>query len=213
MTASLPTSIKLISWNLLHKDGAGLAEIARLIEREQPDLLMMQEVKASASGLVALVGGSLDWEPLPDRVHGLAAWTPGLRGPVPVIMALPSGAMVQRVSQIVKLGSIAIANVHLSHGQVLNRRQIRAIAQRLPPRSGIVGDFNMVGPAMLKGFHDVGPRLATHRMSRVVPLRLDRCLVRGLICTEATVLPRGGSDHHPIVLRLKAVSDLSEIGE
>jgi endonuclease/exonuclease/phosphatase (EEP) superfamily protein YafD len=35
-----------------------------------------------------------------------------------------------------------------------------------------------------------------------VPLRIDRCLVRGLACVEAYVLPRGASDHCPIVVRL-----------
>ena len=55
---------------------------------------------------------------------------------------------------------------------------------------------------MLPGFHDVGPRRATHMMADMVPVRLDRCLVRGLVCTECAVLPRGRSDHRPIMVRL-----------
>ena len=38
----------------------------------------------------------------------------------------------------------------------------------------------------------------------IMPLRLDRCIVRGLVCTEQTVLPRGPSDHRPIMMRLTA---------
>ena len=42
-------------------------------------------------------------------------------------------------------------------------------------------------------------------MSDVLPLRLDRCVVRGLHCSDATVLPRGLSDHRPIMMRLAPV--------
>jgi endonuclease/exonuclease/phosphatase (EEP) superfamily protein YafD len=97
-----------------------------------------------------------------------------------------------------------VANVHLSHGQFLNRRQLRWIAQHLPPRAAVVGDYNLVGPALLPGFRDVGPRVPTHRMKDVVPLRIDRCLVRGLDCLAASALPKGASDHRPISVHLDA---------
>ena len=87
--------------------------------------------------------------------------------------------MFDRVCQIVDLGSIAVANVHLSHGQFLNRRQLRRIAKALPHRAAVVGDYNLVGPALLPGFRDVGPREPTHIAGDMVPLRIDRCLVRG----------------------------------
>ncbi len=199
-----PAEIRLISWNLLHKDGAALAEVARLIEQYQPDLLMMQEATTGITGIDRLVGGTLDWEPLPDRRHGLAAWTARTARDAPRILALPAGAMVRRISQIVEFAGITFANVHLSHGQLLNRRQLRFIAGHLPAHAVVVGDYNMVGPTMLAGFHDAGPRLATHRMSRSVPLRLDRCLIRGVTCLETSVLSRGTSDHHPIMLRLQS---------
>ena len=41
-------------------------------------------------------------------------------------------------------------------------------------------------------------------MGEIVPLRIDRCMVRGLICSGARVLPRERSDHRPIVVRLAA---------
>jgi hypothetical protein len=70
--------------------------------------------------------------------------------------------------------------------------------------AAIIGDYNAVGPIVMSGFKDVGPRLATHFASNVVPFRLDRCLVRGLRCTEAHALEFGPSDHRPIVLHLEA---------
>jgi endonuclease/exonuclease/phosphatase family metal-dependent hydrolase len=55
---------------------------------------------------------------------------------------------------------------------------------------------------LLPGFHDVGPRQATHVMGNIVPIRIDRCLVRGMSCGAAQVLPRHSSDHCPIVVHL-----------
>lgn len=203
MTDPGADSTRLISWNLLHQSGAELTELAALIDAERPDILLMQEAKAPVHGLAHLAGGHVHWAPLPGRGHGLAIWTRApLRRP-PHVLTLPAGAMVRRIAQIAEIGGFTLANVHLSHGQLLNRRQMRAIERHLPLHAAIAGDTNMVGPTWLPGFHDVGPRLATHHMSRFVPLRLDRCLVRGLVCTEARVLQRGGSDHHPILLGLR----------
>jgi endonuclease/exonuclease/phosphatase family metal-dependent hydrolase len=120
---------------------------------------------------------------------------------------IPSGALFDRVSQIVDLGEFAVANAHLSHGQVLNRRQLRRIARALPPQAAVIGDFNLVGPCLLPGFRDVGPRQHTHVAGEIVPLRIDRCLVRGLRCTASQALPRSSSDHRPILVRLEAVSE------
>jgi endonuclease/exonuclease/phosphatase family metal-dependent hydrolase len=193
----------VLSWNLLHRGGADLDEVARMIQRHRPDLLLMQEVTEAFTGLVPLVGGLFAREPLPDRRHGLAMWLPSPSARPPASFALPDGAFVRRICQTVDLGRFTVANVHLSHGQVLNRRQLRFIAHRVPHTAAIVGDFNMLGPAMIPGFHDAGPRRRTHRMSNLLPLRLDRCLLRGLVCTRSEVLPQGGSDHHPILLQLE----------
>ena len=53
------------------------------------------------------------------------------------------------------------------------------IAGVLPPRAAILGDFNLVGPTFLPGFRDVGPREPTHIAGDMMPLRIDRCVVRG----------------------------------
>ena len=110
--------------------------------------------------------------------------------------------MFERVCQITDLGPFSVANVHLSHGQLLNRRQLRCIAQVMPERAAVLGDYNLVGPTLLPGFRDVGPRAPTHVAGDMVPLRIDRCLVRGLLCLGAEALARETSDHRPIVVRL-----------
>jgi endonuclease/exonuclease/phosphatase (EEP) superfamily protein YafD len=197
-----PRLRKIISWNLLRTTGASLDDIARLIRREQPDLLLMQEATHHIEALTERVGGVFARAPLPGRIHGLAMWSPTPWAAPPVVVPLPSGTMFERVCQILDLGDFAVANAHLSHGQVLNRRQLRRIARALPAHAAVLGDYNLVGPALLPGFRDVGPRRPTHRMVDILPLRLDRCLVRGLLCRGADVLPRERSDHHPIVVHL-----------
>lgn len=194
--------MKIISWNLLHRTGATLDEVVRLVEREEPDLLVMQEVTEPIDALPEIVGGQYARNPLPGRLHGLAAWSRRPFSEQPVTLHLQPGLIVSRVCQIIDLGPFTVANVHLSHGQILNRRQLRRIAQFLPPRAAVIGDCNMVGPAMLPGFRDVGPRHPTHAMGGVVQLRLDRCFARGLACQYAFALGNANSDHRPIIVRL-----------
>jgi endonuclease/exonuclease/phosphatase family metal-dependent hydrolase len=198
--------VKIISWNLLRLVGASLGDLARLIRRHHPDLLLMQEATEEMDGLPGLLGGHYHRASLPGRVHGLAAWSPERLPGTATVMPLPSGAIVQRVCQIVDIGAFAVANVHLSHGQVLNRRQLRRIAGALPHRAAILGDFNLVGPTMLPGFRDVGPREPTHIAGDMMPLRIDRCMVRGLGCFSARALDRGASDHRPIIVELSAAA-------
>ncbi len=54
-----------------------------------------------------------------------------------------------------------------SHGQVLNRRQLRRLAEALPPRAAVVGDYNLVGPALLPGFRRRGSARAHARGRRL----------------------------------------------
>ena len=203
--------IKLISWNLLRLTGASLDDVVRLIRREQPGLLLMQEVTQEMDGLTAQVGGQYYRNLMPGRIHGLAVWSPTAFTGAPVVLPLQSGAMFDRICQIVDLGSISVANVHLSHGQILNRRQLRRISKVLPPRAAVVGDYNLIGPALLPGFHDVGPREPTHVAGDVMPLRIDRCLIRGVTCLGARALLREASDHRPIVVNLKVSAHIQPL--
>ncbi|MDP4023169.1 endonuclease/exonuclease/phosphatase family protein [Methylobacterium sp. NEAU 140] len=201
------STFKIVSWNLLRRVGAAVDDVAALVEQEKPDLLLMQEATRAIGFLKERIGGHYAWAPLPGRIHGLAMWSPTPFPAHPRTVRLPSGALVHRVCQVLDLGTFGVANVHLSHGQMLNRRQLRRIVAGLPPRAAILGDYNIVGPALVPGFRDVGPRRPTHAMVEVLPLRLDRCLARGLICHESAVLPRGASDHRPIVVHLGPAPD------
>ncbi len=196
---------KIISWNLLRLTGATSDEVAALVRCHQPDVLLLQEATLAMNALPILLGGHYARVPLPGRIHGLAVWSPRPFH-APRVLHLPAGALVDRVAQIVDLGAFSVANVHLSHGQLLNRRQLRHIAAHLPARAAVLGDYNLVGPALLPGFRDVGPREPTHVCADVVPLRLDRCYVRGLACFMARALDRAGSDHRPIMVRLSSMA-------
>ncbi|HSI00640.1 MAG TPA: endonuclease/exonuclease/phosphatase family protein [Reyranella sp.] len=199
--------MRVISWNLLRLEGAAVDDVAALLERERPDVLLMQEVTQHLDVLLHKVPGHYHRLPWPGRIHGLAVWSRH-NFATPHILPLPASALPGRVpqrrSQIVQVGDITFANVHLSHGQLLNRRQLMRIAGALRGKpSAIIGDYNAVGPSLIPGFADVGPREATHFGADVVPFRLDRCLAHGLACTFAGTLDFGPSDHKPIVLDLQ----------
>lgn len=196
--------MRIVSWNLLHTSGASLAQVCDLIAQTSPDLMLMQEAEAKMDALPLKLGGFYARLALPGRHHGLAAWSPRRFAAREGGLALQRGLIVRRACQMIDLGDVSIANVHLSHGQWLNRGQLGRIARALPRRAVILGDCNMVGAAYLAGFEDVGARIATHRMGGIVPLRLDRCFLRGLDCTRAEVLARGSSDHHPLLVELGA---------
>ena len=195
--------MKIVSWNLLRTVGASLDDVLRLIERQQPELLLMQEATREIDALPTRLGGHYWRAPLPGRIHGLGIWSPRSALHPPQVLKLQAGAMVDRVCQILQLPDFAVANVHLSHGQMLNRRQLARIAEALPAHAAVLGDFNLVGPTLMRGFRDVGPREKTHRSLDLVPLRLDRCMVRGMICHSASALHRHTSDHRPIVVHLE----------
>jgi endonuclease/exonuclease/phosphatase family metal-dependent hydrolase len=188
----------IISWNLLHSIGARVENVAALAYDHAPDLLLMQEATPEIDQLSERLGGNYQRVVLPGRHHGLAVWSPHALHKPATSLALQRGLIVRRICQIVDMGDLHVANVHLSHGQMLNRRQLRRIAAVLPHRAAIVGDCNMVGAPFLPGFKDVGSRQATHRMSDLIPLRLDRGFIRGMRCLEFAVLEQGASDHRPL---------------
>ena len=198
------TEVRIISWNLLHSIGARAEHVTALVQRHRPDLLLMQEATAEIDRIPERLGGHYARLSLPGRNHGLAAWSPNPLHDPAESLVLQRGMVVRRVCQIINLGGFSVANVHLSHGQMLNRRQLRRIAAALPERAVILGDCNMVGASLLPGFSDVGSRQHTHRMSEVIPLRLDRCFIRGMRCLDFEVLEQGASDHKPLKVVLAA---------
>ena len=196
--------MKISSWNLLHRSGASVEEITRLLELEKPDLLLMQETTPAIANLTDQIGGHYLFQPWPGKRYGMAIWStqPIEHFPIDLPHSNLPGRFPKRSAQAVKLNDVTVANVHLSHGQILNRRQLSRIANATSGPTVIMGDFNAVGPVKINEFHDVGPKAPTHRAQKLLPFRLDRCLVRELVCTNSRVLEPLGSDHHPIVVSL-----------
>jgi endonuclease/exonuclease/phosphatase family metal-dependent hydrolase len=197
--------LRVLSWNLLRRVGAGVDDVARLVKSHRPDLLFLQEATEDIAALPTLVGGHFFRHAMDRRIYGLAAWSPH-PFPQTTALRLPASVLPGRVpprhAQLVRFRGINFANVHLSHGQFLNRWQLLHIASALEGPAAIIGDFNAVGPTAMPGFRDIGPRRRTHRSANIVNLRLDRCLARDIAALNSHVLERGASDHHPIVLDL-----------
>jgi endonuclease/exonuclease/phosphatase (EEP) superfamily protein YafD len=201
-------SLRILSWNLLRQAGASVEDVAALVAANRPDLVLLQEATAEIDALPTKIGGYYFRQPLPMRIHGLAAWSPHpLPEPdiLPLSHAKTKGACYPRVAQVLRFGGAEIVNVHLSHGQLMLRRQLKQIADVVNGHSAVIGDFNAIGNTELSGFIDVGPRQPTHFAKGVLPFRLDRCLVRGLICIGAKALRRGPSDHRPILIELAVI--------
>jgi endonuclease/exonuclease/phosphatase family metal-dependent hydrolase len=203
--------LRILSWNLWAHGGADPRDIGRLVDALHPDLVLMQEATAVIDPLVDILGGHYKRVAAPSRNNGPAVWSPRpfdaiavdlplatrLDFPVPILRRL-----AVRVALVVRCEALEVANVHLDHGQCANRRQLRHILTQHPNLHVIMGDYNALGPARLPAFRDVGPRRATHRMYHCVPLRLDRCLVRGLKASHSVALAYGPSDHRPICVDL-----------
>jgi len=202
--------MRLISWNVLRQAGATAEDLAGLVDDQQPDLLLLQEATVDLDRVQSLIGGYYWRRSMPNRAHGLAFWCPR-PFPEPTVLPLPfdplSRSGDRRIAAVLPFGDMSLINVHLAHGQLLVRRQLRHIAEGATGRVAIVGDMNAVGPTSLAGFDDVGPRKWTHMAKGILPVRIDRCLTRGISCGRAAVLARGRSDHHPILLELSGTSE------
>lgn len=200
-------SFRILSWNLLHKNGASLKEILALLDSTQADILLLQEARFFTSQILQEKGGFYHRAPLKYYRHGSACWSRFPFLTEPCTLPLPSGSIVERHAQIIRFSLqnkvFSIGNLHLSHRQFLNRQQLRTTSASLGEYGILMGDFNMVGPSMIKDFEDIGPYQPTHKMMNFLPLRLDRCLIKGLIKEDIKKLPRFGSDHHPIMVKLR----------
>ena len=203
--------MRILSWNLLRTGGAGVDDIRRLVNAHQPDLVLMQEATAPIDALPDRLGGNYLRAPMHRRKHGLAAWSP--RPFATMTVALPLATRLdlpapvfrlveQRIALIVHIGATELATVHLDHGQFANRHQLRHLLHVCPKLGALIGDYNALGATNLPGFTDIGPRSTTHRAYGIVPVRIDRCLVRTPNEASAIALAYGASDHRPILVEM-----------
>lgn len=198
MTTPFPT-FRILSWNVLRRTGAGPADVAALVERYRPSLVLLQEADRGMDRLPALIGGHYARDAFPGRIHGPAVWSPT---PIAPRLLRLRGGHTRRHAQIVEIAGATIVNVHLAHGQLACRRQLREAAAAIRGAGAVIGDFNMIGPTALPGFADVGPREPTHVARDLVPVRIDRCYARDMACLSAAALPPGRSDHRPMLLEM-----------
>ena len=210
-TPSIAGPMRILSWNLLRRNGAGVGDISRLVDVHHPDLVLMQEATAAIDALPRRLGGNYVRETMHRRSHGPAAWSlyPFTSTTVTMPLAtrldlpVPVFRLVEpRISLVVRIDVIELATVHLDHGQLANRRQLRHLLSARPELHALIGDYNALGPTNLPGFTDVGPRCTTHRAYGIAPVRIDRCLVRKPHEASAIALPYGASDHRPILIDL-----------
>ena len=68
--------LRVVSWNLLRRVGAGVEDVAKLVKSHHPDLLLLQECTEDIVALPSLVGGHFFRHPMQARIYGLAAWSP-----------------------------------------------------------------------------------------------------------------------------------------
>jgi exonuclease III len=109
--------LRVVSWNLLRRVGAGAEDVARLVKSHHPDLLLLQECTEDIVALPSLVGGHFFRHPMQSRIYGLAAWSPHpfpqsteIRLPYSIL----PGRVPPRLAQIVAFRGITIANCSAS---------------------------------------------------------------------------------------------------
>ena len=141
---SADSPLRVVSWNLLRRVGAGVEDVAKLVRSHHPDLLLLQECTEDIVTLPSLVGGHFFRHPMQSRIYGLAAWSPH-PFPASTELRLPGsilpGRVPPRLAQLISFRDITFANVHLSHGQFLNRFQLRHIIEQMEGPAAIIGDF------------------------------------------------------------------------
>ena len=170
--------MKVISWNLLRLTGAAVEDVAALIAREKPDLMLMQEAtephgRRCRRWSAAISTGCPGWGASTASASG-ACTASRRRARCSLPASRLPGRLPRRRAQLVQLGDITFANVHLSHGQLLNRRQLARIAAALRGKpSAIIGDYNMVGPRPAAGLHRCRAARADalRQQRRAVPAR------------------------------------------
>ena len=87
-------------------------------------------------------------------------------------------------------------------------RQALAVTAALWLGNQIVGyglidypvDGESISWGIMMGAASLAATFIAHRAGKIVNLRLDRCIARGLVCSASEVLAKGPSDHHPMVL-------------
>lgn len=74
-TAATGSGTRLLSCNLLHGSGAETDDVARLVEKHKPDVVLMQEAGTRLDTLQQRLGGHYARRQMGHREHGPAVWS------------------------------------------------------------------------------------------------------------------------------------------
>lgn len=226
-------TLTVMSANLMY-GRADAAALAGLIERERPDVVCLQEyTPAMHARLEPLLRGAyghvVTWQredAFGQAVFSRLAFVGEAEG-VPGVgeWRMPQGSVVVEVGG----ERVRVVNVHVLPPAALRlvqeqRRQVAWLAEDVEERGGAVvlaGDFNApiwtghlreLRAAGLEGAHAArgvgrGSTWPGVGWKRWAPgIRLDHVLFGGGVgCVEARVLEGVGSDHRPVVARLRVL--------
>lgn len=221
-------SLKVMSYNIWYHNHEG-EEVTRLIRQEQPDILLLQELKpgmarALTSQLADLYPeGQLYWAYEPEVLQGIISRFPLM----PVELAYDKGR-TQKVIAETPAGAIAVWNVHPSTPNPWSRQyqQMSGLAEDIAAVNGpliVGGDFNTTDQSeayqlIRQYLHNAhwetgwgfGFSFPAHRPRfREVPvvtpvIRIDHIFYSDHFSARAarTLDESGGSDHLPVTAEL-----------
>ncbi|MBE7467571.1 MAG: hypothetical protein DPW09_35635 [Anaerolineae bacterium] len=226
LAANIP--LKIMSYNVWYHNQQ-VAEVARLVRQEQPDLLLLQELTpAMAQALTTQLtdlypDGRLYWAYEPEVLQGIISRFPL----TPVELAYDKGR-TQKVIAETPVGPIAVWNVHPNtpHPWARQYQQITGLVEDIAATPGpliVGGDFNttdqseayqLVGQYLNNAHWEAGWGFGfsfpAHRPRfREVPIvtpviRIDHIFYSPHFSAHSarTLEDSGGSDHLPVVAEL-----------
>ena len=222
--------LRILSYNLW--EGHGTRELERLVDENRPDVLCVQEcddrhpverigdlhldVQSSGNrlGMATYVA---------ERFRTVAARAVSLRRSLHDYVMSPARQRLL-ISHILDEQSgqrLVVANLHaspLTATNSLRRRQIHASGLEMARIAGtdpriMVGDYNY--PWFQRGLRrrlaadgyrlttSLSPTYERPRLGFSFTGRFDLACAKGLEVDRVTVLPKGGSDHRPILVRVR----------
>ncbi|MBE0596460.1 MAG: endonuclease/exonuclease/phosphatase family protein [Desulfuromonadales bacterium] len=221
-------TLKVMTYNVW-SENRQVAAMARLIRQEQPDIILLQEIRSRQFTELRHVLTETD----PDVAY--FAYDPQLlqavisRHPVEQLESLRRRGQAQKVEITTHVGKVTVLNVHpLRQGGWKRRyRQIAALLEEeILPETGAVilaGDFNVNDHSQLYrrvtrhlsdahrqagfGFGFTFPSSEVNRFGRLpLPplIRIDHIFYNEFFTARATrtLAQSGGSDHYPVVTEL-----------
>lgn len=224
-------SFKMMSYNVWHRN-KNLVDATRLIRQEQPDILLLQEVRSAGVQILTeeladlYPGGQLHFVYEP-RVYQAAI----SRYPLTLVDTIYEKGRVQKISVETPVGPIAVWNVHTSQPLPWRRqyRQISALAEDIATTDGpliVAGDFNttdqsetygMVNQYLENAHWEAGwgfgftfpaHQLRFKKIPVLTPVvRIDHIFYSPhfFVSSAHTLSESGGSDHLPVVAELTLV--------